>query len=184
MSPMGNKIPDLALGHTPRSSCPRGKNAVMWLLALPAPDRLTPLVLYAFEEDSGVSWCRRKAPICSQTPVTWQASHTEATICANNSYPSTVQCQPYSIPEWARTERRWIWGQSLSVKSELLGQSISEQMNSTLKEERLTARPSTANRWPRMSRLGHFQAWCNPHDTFWPFLFKGSFEFWIYYFPL
>lgn len=24
--------------------------------------------------------------------------------------------------------------------------------------------------------------WCNPHDTFWPFLFKGSFNCWIFIF--
>lgn len=139
----------------------------MWvcLLALPPPDRLTPLVLHASGEDSSVSWCSKEGPICSQTPVMWQASHTEATICTNNSHPSAAQCQPYSHPEWARTKGRGLWGPSLSMNSVTGGQRVSEQMSSGRQKGGPTARPSTAPLWSKEARLGHCGSWCSPRNT-------------------
>lgn len=61
-----------------------------------APGRLPPCALGALRGFEW-SWCRKTVPICSQTLVTWQASHTEATTGTNMSLSETCTLSKSSL---------------------------------------------------------------------------------------
>lgn len=172
----GNKSKTCPQGHVSSSSLQTGLSEC-WgcLLVWLALHLLTPPAWCAFEEDSSISWCRKKAPICSQMRTTCKHRTLRSPSALTTHIQERFNVNLTLIPNEPGTSAGDS-GARVFPQTVQFWVSISEQTNTRLKKEGPKARPSKIQK--TLSRTFPTIMWSGASWAFIIFLYTKTHSTW------